>query len=777
MRNISNQFKNELFNDNRNYVIKFDITFKNGKKILIDNSKILMGTFGMEQATSGTSTFDIGSAIINKIDFTLNNLDDEFSEYDFQDALINNILVGLKLPDGTTESVKLGTFRVVDQPTYNGSSIAVEALDNMSKFDKDSSVSNLSYPATLLEIVQDACGHCGVLLGSASFPNYDFVVEKKPESEAVTFRQLILWCAQIACQYATTDIDGALIFKWYDVETLNQMKNMLDGGYFDGDTPYSSGDSADGGSFNPWNTGDTYDSGTFSDQKKYHHIYSIAQKNIATDDVVISGIKVTESTDDYENDPPSYLYGEEGYVIKIEGNKLIQKGKGEAVAQFIGSKVVGMQFRPFDLTCLSDPSMEAGDCAFITDRKQNSYITMITKAVFKPGNYEEVGCYAESAAKNSTQRYSESAQAVVEAKKNTENKISVYDLAVQNMNQLAANTMGYFTTSIQQEDGSTIAYRHDKPTLAESKIVYKSGIEGFFFFIYYQGTDEATEAAGKWQAGFDSNGNAAVNILSVIGINFDWARGGTLTLGGQNNGNGTLKVLDASGNQIGYWDNTGIHITDGEIRGTVISVGGAANINGVFRIYDNSGNQIGYWDNTGVHATRADISGKITSSEGNIGGFTLSSQGFSANISGKAKYTTADILRAQLISLRMIEVDDETIKYYDLNGDGRVTSADLLLMQRIINGQDQAPDIQGKVHIDPASVDSVLNVEGTSDNAKGFGVRIGIGKVDGGIAEFDFLNVKSLTVGNTYDTNGNSNVNITGDDIMIRGKSVYSLFS
>ena len=178
-----------------------------------------------------------------------------------------------------------------------------------------------------------------------------------------------------------------------------------------------------------------------------------------------------------------------------------------------------------------------------------------------------------------------------------------------------------------------------------------------------------------------------------------------------------------------------------------------------------------------MKATNADISGKLTSSEGSIAGFQMGKDGFQANISGKAHYTEADLMRAQQIALKIVDADAKTIAYYDLNKDGRVTSADLLLMQRIINGQDPAPDIQGQVRINPASVDAAVTVEGTSSNAKGFGVRIGIGQMDGSTAEYEFLSVKSLTVGNTMDPSGQSNVEITGQDIWIRGKSVYSLFA
>ena len=50
----------------------------------------------------------------------------------------------------------------------------------------------------------------------------------------------------------------------------------------------------------------------------------------------------------------------------------------------------------------------------------------------------------------------------------------------------------------------------------------------------------------------------------------DFIHGGTLTLGGDNNVNGWLKILDAAGNQIGKWDKDGIVLT-----GTVNATSGS----------------------------------------------------------------------------------------------------------------------------------------------------------------------------------------------------------
>lgn len=53
-------------------------------------------------------------------------------------------------------------------------------------------------------------------------------------------------------------------------------------------------------------------------------------------------------------------------------------------------------------------------------------------------------------------------------------------------------------------------------------------------------------------------------------INFTYARGGALSLGGLNNANGELKMYDASNTLVGQWNKDGINILKGTIKGTKI---------------------------------------------------------------------------------------------------------------------------------------------------------------------------------------------------------------
>ena len=572
MLNTSNQFKNELYNDNREYLCYADITLADGTILNLKNEDIWTDSFSIEDAVSNTSSFDIGAAIINKLTLSINNIYEEYSEYDFTDAVVVPY-VGLELPDGTVEKIRKGVF-TVDEASYDGSLITLSCLDNMYKLDYVYGESNLSYPATLGEIVRDICYVCGVTLLTTTFFNSSYVVQNRPDDQALTCRQVLSWAAQIACSWARFDVYGRLNLDWYDSSVFEKLSG-LNGGIFDERNPYQSGDTASGGTFNPWTVGDDYNGGTFKDLSRYHHVYSMSTMQICTDDVVITGLKVTESFEETDTDKvQTFLFGTEGYVITIEGNDLIQKGKAEAVARAVGGRVVGMRFRSFDVSTLNDPSIEAGDPVIVTDRKQRSYQSYITSTTFKVGNYQQVQCSAETPSRNSTQRFSEATRNIVKVRQEASRKISDYDKAVQMMNQLAANTFGFFSTNTHQADGSIIAYRHDKPTLAESKTVYKSGIDGFWVTQDFQGSDAATAAAGKWEAGFDSNGNAVLNVLSVIGINFDWAHGGTLTLGGQNNTSGKIQILDESGGRIGSWDKDGIIATKGKFSGSLESATG-----------------------------------------------------------------------------------------------------------------------------------------------------------------------------------------------------------
>ncbi|KLU68050.1 MAG: hypothetical protein RHS_6099 [Robinsoniella sp. RHS] len=571
MINTSTEYKKAIQKD-REFRIQDTITFKDGTK---QGKTITLSTgdfmsYSINGATSSSGKFDIGAAVIKKYTAVLNNMNDKFSEYDFEGADIRSY-IGLKLEDGSWEVLSKGTYRVCKARSKD-LTISIEAYDYMLFFDQPYSKSKLSYPATINEIIADACLCCQMTYNAQTIQNGRFTVEKRPEDEALTFRDIISYCAQIMCCYARISNANALEFGWYDFSIFDSNDNILDGG----DLYDYTGSNADGGNFKDY-TGDIKDGGSFTDQRDFHHLYLLGSQDIDVADIVITGVKATadNSSDDNNDKTESYLYGTEDYALSLEGNPLIQGGHTEEVARYVGPRIVGRRFRPLSITCLSDPSIEEGDVAYVTDRKNNTYKTVITNTTFSMGGYQSVVCDAETKTENNYTRYGAETKLLAQAHKDMQNEISQYDIAVQQLNSLALNSLGYYETITREDDGSMIKYMHDKPEMKDSKVVYKRSIDGFFISL---------DGGENFKSGFDKYGNAVLNVIQAIGINFDWAKGGTLTLGGKDHENGVLKLLDKDDNTIMTLTENGLNVLKGDISGSTITGSEFKNATGTFEI-------------------------------------------------------------------------------------------------------------------------------------------------------------------------------------------------
>lgn len=519
MQKVSVDFIKELNKDNRNYLLNCKIVLSDNMEIDIDNTKLWSDSFKIEDAVSNPGKFDIGAVISNKLTFTLSDIYDEYTEYDFTDAVITNVRVGLKLSDGTEEYVKKGMY-TVDDTSYNGSLITLECLDNMSKFDKSYKESKLVYPATIGSIVRDACTECGVDLNTFEFPNYTYIVQDRPSDEALTFRQVLNWCAQIACCFARCNAEGKLEIKWFQTGIL---EDNLEGGTFDSGIPkYETGDAADGGGFNPWSQGDSHSGGTFQDLLSIHHFISYTSPSISTDDIVITGIQVKECSSDVDKDEivPCFV-GTEGYILSIEENKFIPPGRGHEVATYLGSRLIGLRFRPLSFSCLSDPTLEAGDVGFFTDRKCKTYKFLVTSTTFASGNYQMVTCDAKTPERNKATRYTAVTQAYVELRKQIRKERTEREKALEELSKKLATSSGMYTTIETPASGGKIFYMHDRPNLADSSIIWKMNAEAW---------GVSTDGGKNWNGGMTVDGDTIVRILTAIGVNASWIDTGRISV-------------------------------------------------------------------------------------------------------------------------------------------------------------------------------------------------------------------------------------------------------
>ena len=540
---VSKAFKQELYNGRQDYLLSASIAFADGTEVELNDVDIWESGISVEDAVSSDNSFDIGAAITNRCTLVINNMYDKFSAYDFTGAKVVPY-VKLELPDGTIEPVRKGTF-TVDEPDYDEELITLSCLDNMQKFDKPYSLSRLTYPATLRDIVRDACSVCGVYLQTQTFPHYNFVIQSRPADEALTFREVISWAAQIACCFCRCDVYGRLELKWYNVQALETA--ALDGGSF---KPWTGGDTIDGGTFKPWTGGTVYDGGTFGDRDNIHHIYSSFSVDIATDDVVITGVRVLEKTKEDDKDAiVTYQSGTDGYVISVENNDLIQGGAGQEIADWLGEQLIGLRFRPTNVTHLSDPTIEGGDVGFLTDRKGHTYRIVVSNTHFTAGDSQNTSCNAQTPARNSAARYSAETKAYVENRKNFQREQTEREKALADLKKRVDSSSGLFMTPGKQPNGSDILYMHDKPLLSDSMFVWKLTAEVWTV---------STDGGKTYNAAITIDGDMIARLLSVVGFSFSWGDGGTLTLGGKDDIHGVLEVRDASNRLMVRVDRTGV---------------------------------------------------------------------------------------------------------------------------------------------------------------------------------------------------------------------------
>lgn len=511
MRNLSTEFKEQQNSGNRNYLKYADFTFTDGSTLSITDKDLWSNGFKFEDAVSQSGSFDIGAAIVNKLTLQINNFSGKYTDYIWDGARVV-CYIGLELSTGI-EKIRICTMTVTDAPYQSTAIISLTCEDSMRLFDRDYSESKLSYPATRLQIIQDACEVCGVTLQSTRFDNDDLIIQNRPDDSSITFRQVIAWVAQMGCQWAKCDEYGRLCFGWYEREVPDNFYDLVE---------------------TPWKDVEGNDILDTTGEQ----IITIMQTGITTIqtngftpwlyDLEITGIKVTEYVENSsQNEAKTYQSGKSGYVIEISDNKLIQEGTGEAICKIISDRCVGMKFRPFSTGALTNIAWEAGDTIAISDRNGKQYKSYLTSVTLNPGAFEQLECSAKSASRNKQKQYTLNQQVQAENKKNLKDERTAREKALEELSQRLAESSGTYTTVETQPDGSKIYYLHNKPQLSDSDIIWKMTAEAWAV---------STDGGQHWNGGMTVDGDVIARILTATGVNADWIN------------TGTIKAIDKDGN-------------------------------------------------------------------------------------------------------------------------------------------------------------------------------------------------------------------------------------
>lgn len=438
--------------------------------------------FKIEKATSSDNSFDVGGAIVGKLTFVVNRAythDDYTQSLNYYGKKCRVVLT--YDVDGTQYPVEMGYFNIVDIQ-YNTQTTTFTAYDDLYLFDKPYTDSKITFPATLQEIVTDACSCCNVKWDGKAFRHDDYVINSKPDK--VTFREMLAYIGQITCHFARMTADGFLEFAWY--------QNTDD---------------------NKWNQKSSY------------------SRDAAMQPVTITGTRLiyrSKSKDSTEMET-EVMSGTNGYMITIQNNPLIDICSTSP--QLICDNLLAdlkktPAFLPGKMDIPANPLIDCGDIIGYWSESKQAYLydTLVTGISYSQSEKTEIRCGGDSSTRISSTQYDVS----------TKNDLYTYDLlkanrayekserekAIADLTEKISNSSGLFTTKQTDSSGATIYYMHDLPELSESKIIWKMTSEAVAV---------STDGGKTYNAGITVNGDAIARILNATGINADWIRTGTLS--------------------------------------------------------------------------------------------------------------------------------------------------------------------------------------------------------------------------------------------------------
>lgn len=539
MINVSDTFKQKLADGEPVWEV-VDITFPDGRTKTVQNE--IMSSNNSFSDCAESSSFPIGCVVCKSMTLELDNTSDQWKNYNFYmakvhaylkmqtsvaslaatDKLLDEnydpildqsggaILATKAATEDRVETIDKGIYTITTPEQY-GEILSFTALDDMYKTNA-TYISHLVLPQSIETLVRDACETLGIP-SEVSMAHGNLIVSEIPEN--MTFRQLFGWAAMLETANARLDSRGYLRFiRWDFSNTQEDYNAVVDA---DGNVTFKGGASIDSESFISPTGNWTIDSDGFltliesaaDTSEKLKDFFE--SPTVSSDDIVITGIKL-------KNKENEAMYGSAGYVLELE-NDLVNDVDLDTVAAQIGDSIIGAKFRNMSGELAYNPLIEFGDMAYTYDRKWNRYITPLTDVSCFVNGKTTVKTQADDPIRGMSKFQSESTKAIVEARRLVKKEKTAREKAVKKLEETLKNSSGLYETSVAQEDGSTITYLHDKPTLAESKNVIKFTAEAI---------GVSNDGGKTYPYGFFLTGDLIAKILYAHGINADYIDTGAL---------------------------------------------------------------------------------------------------------------------------------------------------------------------------------------------------------------------------------------------------------
>lgn len=427
--------------------------------------KDIIGAVTVDWSSVTGSKLDLGSACMSELSFTLENTDGTFDDKVFEGA---QLYVTTSFPAGSTkETVPIGYY-TVDSPPRKLRSIKITAYDRMAKFNRAYDT-ELAYPATLYQIVADACTKCGV---SQKLPTNTLhrgvSIPKRPEADNLTYRQVLVWAAELMGVSLYIDYDGKLTGGWYATNAKHTVIKASD-------------------RFTSGNT------------------------DFAENSIVFSGVRIVGN----DENKTEYLAGTKDYAFNIEGNLLAQSDMNlSTLATELKTARCSLTYTPMSCTTHSFPHLRPLD-VMTFETAQGTKKVVLTNVKWQSQNrctkLEGKGETATQSGYATMGAFTPKQQAILEQTRAQQAaQINDFEQATLALNETIANSMGLYVTRKADSNGAVITYYHDKPTLEGSNTIYCRNAGG------YAWTNNGwNNGSPNWEYGVSKDGDAVIRSIAA----------------------------------------------------------------------------------------------------------------------------------------------------------------------------------------------------------------------------------------------------------------------
>ena len=468
MYNLSEETK-ELF-QSQSWKVDMTITPASGEVLTVTDANLVMGTLTVDRYVSTGTELPVGTAAAGELSFTLDNSGHDYDGVIFAGAEIFLRFYVVDPKDGTFKYLPIGYFTVDEAPRIL-ETVRITALDAMVQFDFVPELT-VAFPCTVKALAENLASLAGITVyGSLTgLPNYNYTIQKAPENIGeLTARQLLQYCCQIMGVNAQ----------------INRGKQL----YL---APYSSAEPTV----------------SIGEEDRY--------SSDLREDITVTGVSVTSSTGDTAMD------GEEGYVLEIKDNPLIQGDPALLDFSFLRN----ITFAPFTAVTVPMPWMFPMDrMTFLKNGVGHAvYITKMTQTVNANTAFEGTGLSEVRKGYATIDPLTVREQQILrDIRTRASEAVSAAEQNAISFSNVIANSLGLYDLSEENGDGSTTFYFGDQETLADSNVIYTFRQNGFAW------TNDWNGGNPTWNYGINSNGNAILRLLTLYKLTADQIEAGSIT--------------------------------------------------------------------------------------------------------------------------------------------------------------------------------------------------------------------------------------------------------